>query len=50
VYIRKALEAISRGDVRATDLITGEEPLSRLPQLMRDMVNRNGNIKTAIIP
>ena len=30
--------------------ITGEEPLSRLPQLMRDMVNRNGNIKTAIIP
>ena len=49
-FIRKALETIARGDVRATDLITGEEPLSRLPQLMRDMVNRNGNIKTAIIP
>jgi L-iditol 2-dehydrogenase len=50
LFIRKALETIARGDVRASDLITGEEPLSRLPQLMRDMVNRNGNIKTAIIP
>ncbi len=49
-YIRKALECISRGDIRATDLITGQEPLTRLPDLMRDMVNRNGNIKTAIIP
>ena len=33
-----------------TDYITGEAPLSRLQQVLHHMLNRNGDIKTAIIP
>jgi len=50
VYIRKALEAISRGDLRGSDLITGEAPLVRLPEILKHMANRNGDLKTAILP
>ncbi|MCH7977987.1 MAG: alcohol dehydrogenase catalytic domain-containing protein [Acidobacteria bacterium] len=49
-YIRKALESISRGEIRSRDFITGEAPLSGLPELLRHMVNRNGDLKTAILP
>ncbi len=49
-HIRKALETISRGDIRGADLITGEMPLARLPELLRDLANRNGHLKTAILP
>jgi L-iditol 2-dehydrogenase len=49
-YIRKALETISRGEIRGADFITGEAPLTRLPELLRHMANRNGDLKTAIIP
>jgi len=49
-YIRKALETITRGDIRGADFITGEAPLARLPEILRHMANRNGDLKTAIIP
>jgi L-iditol 2-dehydrogenase len=49
-YIRKALDTISRGDIRGSDFITGEAPLTRLPELLRHMANRNGDLKTAIVP
>ena len=34
----------------SADYITGEAPLSRLQSVFRHMMNRNGDIKTAIIP
>ena len=49
-YIRKALETISRGEIHGQDFITGEAPLTHLPELLRHMANRNGNLKTAIVP
>lgn len=49
-YIRKALDTIVRGEIRGKDFITGEAPLTRLPELLRHMVNRNGDLKTAIVP
>ena len=49
-YIRKSLECISRGEIRAKDFITGEAPLTRLPEILVHMANRNGDLKTAIIP
>ena len=48
--VRKAFALISEKKVRSTDYITGEAPLSRLQQVLRHMLNRNGDIKTAIIP
>ena len=50
VFIREALESISRGEIRASDFITGEIPLSQLPQMFHHMKNRNGELKTAVIP
>ena len=49
-YIRKALDSISRGEIRAKDFITGEASLSCLPDILVHMANRNGDLKTAIIP
>ena len=49
-YIRKALDCLSRGEIRAKDFITGEAPLTRLPEILRHMANRNGDLKTAIVP
>jgi len=48
--VRRALGLISEKKIRSTDYITGEAPLSRLTQVLRHMLNRNGDIKTAIIP
>jgi L-iditol 2-dehydrogenase len=48
--VRKAFALISEKKIRGTDYITGEAPLSRLQQVLRHMSNRNGDIKTAIIP
>jgi hypothetical protein len=41
---------IAEKKIRSTDYITGEAPLSRLQQVLSHMLNRNGDIKTAIIP
>ena len=48
--VRKAFALIAERKIRGTDYITGEAPLSRLQQVLRHMLNRNGDIKTAIIP
>jgi L-iditol 2-dehydrogenase len=49
-FIREALETIARGEVRASDFITGEIPLTELPQMFEHMKHRNGELKTAVIP
>ena len=48
--VRRAFGLIVERKVRGTDYITGEAPLSRLHDVLRHMLNRNGDIKTAIIP
>jgi len=48
--VRKAFALINEKKIRSSDFITGEAPLSRLQQVLRHMMNRNGEIKTAIIP
>jgi L-iditol 2-dehydrogenase len=48
--VRKAFALISERKIKGTDYITGEEPLSRLRDVLHHMLNRNGDIKTAIIP
>ena len=49
-YIRRALDSIACGDVRGQELITDEAPLRELPRVLRHMMNRNGDLKTAILP
>lgn len=49
-FIREALDTIARGEIRASDFITGEAPLSELPQIFEHMKHRNGELKTAVIP
>ena len=48
--VRRAFALIAEKKIRGTDYITGEAPLSRLQHVLRHMLNRNGDIKTAIIP
>jgi L-iditol 2-dehydrogenase len=48
--VRKAFALITEKKIKGTDYITGEAPLSRLQQVLRHMLNRSGDIKTAIIP
>ena len=49
-HIRRALDVIIRGDIRAADFITGEAPLTDLLGVFQHMLNRNGHLKTAILP
>jgi L-iditol 2-dehydrogenase len=49
-FIREALDAVARGEVRAVDFITGEISLQELPGLFEHMKHRNGEQKTAVIP
>jgi L-iditol 2-dehydrogenase len=49
-FIREALETIARGEIRASDFVTGEVNLEELPKVFQDMKNRNGELKTAVIP
>jgi L-iditol 2-dehydrogenase len=49
-FFREALATIVRGEIRARDFITGEIPLSELPGVFELMKNRNGELKTAVIP
>ena len=49
-FIREALDTISRGEIRAADFVTGEAPLVELPHVFEHMKQRNGELKTAIIP
>ena len=49
-HIREALEAIRLGQVRPRTLITGEESLLSLGNVLERLLNRNGDLKIAIIP
>jgi len=49
-HIREALEAIHRGKIKAQSLITGEEHLTALGSVLERLLNRNGDLKIAIIP
>ncbi len=50
-HIRRALELVADGSVRAAHLVNHEQPLSELPQVLHDLAHHpNGRIKTAIIP
>ena len=46
--IRRALELIEQGVVRADDFVDGECPLSRLPELFQSMAAGNRAVKTLI--
>jgi L-iditol 2-dehydrogenase len=46
--IRRALEFIEAGVVRAADFVDGECPLSRLPELFKSMAAGNSAVKTLI--
>ena len=48
--VRRALEIIGRGEIKAADFVTGEAPLSEILGVLRHMMNRNGHLKTAILP
>ena len=50
MHIRKALDAVTRGDISARDFVNREEPLSNLLEVMRHLMSHNGHMKTAIIP
>ncbi len=49
-HIREALDAIHRGKFKAKSLITGEEHLAALGSVLERLLNRNGDLKIAIIP
>lgn len=49
-FIREALEAIARGEIRARDFVNAEIPLRELPSTFKHMKNRNGQMKVAVIP
>jgi L-iditol 2-dehydrogenase len=49
-HIREALDAIHRGKLKAQNLITGEERLTALGNVLERLLNRNGDLKIAIIP
>ena len=49
-FIREALEAIARGEIRARDFVNAEIALRELPSTFKHMKNRNGEMKVAVIP
>ena len=48
--IRESLALIAQDKVRSLDYITGQAPLADLVSVLRQMMEPNANIKTAIIP
>ena len=49
-HVRKALDFVSRGIIRASDFVNRVEPLTNLLEVMRHLMSHNGHLKTAIIP
>jgi L-iditol 2-dehydrogenase len=49
-HMREALASIASGEVNTADFITAERPLADLPQIFEEMLSRNGELKTAVIP
>jgi L-iditol 2-dehydrogenase len=48
-FIREALETIARGEIRASDFVTGEISLTELPRFFETMKHRNGELKVAVV-
>ena len=48
--VRRAFALIAEKKVRSSDFVTGEAPLSKLKQVLQEMLDRGSQIKTAIIP
>lgn len=48
--VRKAFALIAEKKIKSTDYVTGEAPLSKLKQVLQQMLERGNQIKTAIIP
>jgi L-iditol 2-dehydrogenase len=48
--VRKAFSLITEKKIKSTDYVTGEAPLSKLKQVLQQMLDRGSQIKTAIIP
>jgi L-iditol 2-dehydrogenase len=48
--VRRAFALIAERKIKGADYITGEAPLSKLQSVLREMLSRGGEIKTAIIP
>jgi L-iditol 2-dehydrogenase len=48
--VRKAFALIAEKKIKSTDYVTAEAPLSKLKQVLQQMVERGSQIKTAIIP
>jgi len=49
-HIRRALEIIARGDIRAADFVTSEAPLTEILAVLRKLMSHNGHLKMAIVP
>jgi L-iditol 2-dehydrogenase len=49
-FIREALEAIARGEIRSSDFVNAEIRLTELPKMFEHMKHRNGEMKVAVIP
>ena len=49
-FIREALESVSRGEIRSSDFVNAEIPLTELPKMFEHMKHRNGEMKVAVIP
>lgn len=49
-HIRKALDIICDGGIRASYFVNREEPLTNLLEVMRHLMSHNGHLKTAILP
>jgi L-iditol 2-dehydrogenase len=49
-FIREALESVARGEITSEIFVTGEIRLAELPSAFEHMKNRNGQLKTAVIP
>jgi L-iditol 2-dehydrogenase len=48
--VKKALEAVTQGQICARDFVTDQAPLSSLKDVLRLLMNSSGRLKTAIIP
>jgi L-iditol 2-dehydrogenase len=46
--VRKALDFIRKGVIRAEDFVNGKSPLTELPALLNSMVENNHAVKTLI--
>src|SRR5437588_462343 len=48
--VRKAFALITQNKIQSAEYVPGEPPLSHLKEVLRKMLDRSGEIKTAIIP